>query len=149
MTKITAPSDQQSAATPYAPREPPLRVLGSTSGAKYSGVPANVCAPELPTVRLRPKSKSLTTNFELLAFFALSFASLCPLEPVLRKRSLETSRMFSGLTSRCTMSRSWQYRSADTSCAIISRASDSVNFPFVMMASKSSCPGAYSMTRRR
>ena len=49
---------------------------------------------------------------------------------------LSTRRMFSGLTSRCTMSWAWQYRRADTSWAIISLESDSENFPCAMMTSK-------------
>ena len=65
--------------TPYPSLIPPARRFGSTSGAKYSGVPANVFAydPE-PTVRLKPKSN----NFTFPSF---------------------VNNIFSGLISRCNI----------------------------------------------
>ena len=64
---------------------PPARRFGSTSGAKYSGVPANVFAyePE-PTVRLKPKSN----NFIFPSF---------------------VNNIFSGLISRCNIFTAYVY----------------------------------------
>mmetsp|Transcript_5468 Transcript_5468/g.15758 ORF Transcript_5468/g.15758 Transcript_5468/m.15758 type:complete len:201 (-) Transcript_5468:183-785(-) len=96
------------------------------SGAVYKKVPtwAFILAPRR-TLQPKPKSMSLTRTSPSPA---------------------STSMMFSGLMSRCTTPRAWQYDKADATCRSTCAASCSPKLPNAMIRSNSSPPWMCSMT---